>query len=231
METIACVLFSPTNSTEPCVAFSSPARILSKVVFPHPVGPTIPKNSRSLTSRSMPARAWIFPCPVTNSLLNRSEEHTSELQSRLHLVCRLLLEKKNHLRVRADGAAAAGVRTLLGHLSPRRRGPRELLHTASPCPLRRLRLRRPRRNRGVGIGSDRAAVGRPPGPHRRSLGAGRILAHRNRRSVPGRRIPVGRSVAPPRGRRPRLGDLLESAPRHGDRGRNRQHVRVLPRGG
>src|SRR2546429_3734660 len=28
-------------------------------------------------------------------LLVRSEEHTSELQSRLHLVCRLLLEKKN----------------------------------------------------------------------------------------------------------------------------------------
>src|SRR2546422_3197515 len=27
-------------------------------------------------------------------LLHRSEEHTSELQSRLHLVCRLLLEKK-----------------------------------------------------------------------------------------------------------------------------------------
>src|SRR2546429_1511676 len=27
----------------------------------------------------------------------RSEEHTSELQSRLHLVCRLLLEKKNPL--------------------------------------------------------------------------------------------------------------------------------------
>src|SRR5687768_17834500 len=26
---------------------------------------------------------------------DRSEEHTSELQSRLHLVCRLLLEKKN----------------------------------------------------------------------------------------------------------------------------------------
>src|SRR2546429_5609819 len=28
----------------------------------------------------------------------RSEEHTSELQSRLHLVCRLLLEKKNNRR-------------------------------------------------------------------------------------------------------------------------------------
>src|SRR5687768_17865834 len=30
----------------------------------------------------------------------RSEEHTSELQSRLHLVCRLLLEKKKKKRVR-----------------------------------------------------------------------------------------------------------------------------------
>src|SRR2546422_6406303 len=32
--------------------------------------------------------------PVFEALLERSEEHTSELQSRLHLVCRLLLEKK-----------------------------------------------------------------------------------------------------------------------------------------
>src|SRR3989449_6503099 len=30
------------------------------------------------------------------SLNQRSEEHTSELQSRLHLVCRLLLEKKKN---------------------------------------------------------------------------------------------------------------------------------------
>src|SRR3712207_8531519 len=31
---------------------------------------------------------------VTHSILARSEEHTSELQSRQYLVCRLLLEKK-----------------------------------------------------------------------------------------------------------------------------------------
>src|SRR2546429_7336803 len=31
----------------------------------------------------------------------RSEEHTSELQSRLHLVCRLLREKKNRTRSEA----------------------------------------------------------------------------------------------------------------------------------
>src|SRR2546422_4930059 len=40
-----------------------------------------------------------FPTPslatrLFKPMLRRSEEHTSELQSRLHLVCRLLLEKK-----------------------------------------------------------------------------------------------------------------------------------------
>src|SRR3712207_7918930 len=33
-------------------------------------------------------------------LVTRSEEHTSELQSRQYLVCRLLLEKKNMIRKR-----------------------------------------------------------------------------------------------------------------------------------
>src|SRR2546422_6434572 len=33
----------------------------------------------------------------TETGLGRSEEHTSELQSRLHLVCRLLLEKKKKI--------------------------------------------------------------------------------------------------------------------------------------
>src|SRR5690625_6726146 len=34
---------------------------------------------------------------LTFTLPERSEEHTSELQSRGHLVCRLLLEKKKHV--------------------------------------------------------------------------------------------------------------------------------------
>src|SRR2546422_1209340 len=38
--------------------------------------------------------ALLFP----NVMWKRSEEHTSELQSRLHLVCRLLLEKKKKQR-------------------------------------------------------------------------------------------------------------------------------------
>src|SRR2546422_7021956 len=36
----------------------------------------------------------ILVCALTPISPGRSEEHTSELQSRLHLVCRLLLEKK-----------------------------------------------------------------------------------------------------------------------------------------
>src|SRR5260370_16931813 len=35
------------------------------------------------------------------AVLQRSEEHTSELQSHLNLVCRLLLEKKNTTKTRA----------------------------------------------------------------------------------------------------------------------------------
>src|SRR2546422_5432695 len=39
----------------------------------------------------------------------RSEEHTSELQSRLHLVCRLLLEKKKQLRQQLQSACSRSV--------------------------------------------------------------------------------------------------------------------------
>src|SRR2546422_3079583 len=38
------------------------------------------------------------PVERAERIPGRSEEHTSELQSRLHLVCRLLLEKKKNTR-------------------------------------------------------------------------------------------------------------------------------------
>src|SRR2546422_6218357 len=44
--------------------------------------------------------------------LSRSEEHTSELQSRLHLVCRLLLEKKKMNR-EADRAKQEFIKTTI----------------------------------------------------------------------------------------------------------------------
>src|SRR3712207_8142371 len=41
-----------------------------------------------------PARTWDSAIKAANAGYSRSEEHTSELQSRQYLVCRLLLEKK-----------------------------------------------------------------------------------------------------------------------------------------
>src|SRR5690554_7643940 len=46
--------------------------------------------------------ATVYPATKSYVLINqafvRSEEHTSELQSRPHLVCRLLLEKKKKIK-------------------------------------------------------------------------------------------------------------------------------------
>src|SRR5687768_14900654 len=58
---------------------------------PSPLGPGGPVHCRW---RRMPL-AYLDCCP---SACQRSEEHTSELQSRLHLVCRLLLECVRDLR-------------------------------------------------------------------------------------------------------------------------------------
>src|SRR2546429_6096261 len=68
---------------------------------------TIPRRASSrVKTRSLSRKATYFAIarswgskhsPLTPSVFpGRSEEHTSELQSRLHLVCRLLLEKKQH---------------------------------------------------------------------------------------------------------------------------------------
>src|SRR5437899_7741949 len=64
-----------------------------------------PRSTLFPTRRSSDLRAAHFSCcvarrtrgrpPRLTSCSPRSEEHTSELQSLRHLVCRLLLEKKN----------------------------------------------------------------------------------------------------------------------------------------
>src|SRR2546429_810301 len=62
---------------------------------------TIPAKLASPSSvhrqRAILAMAFAEPACLQRRLwIPRSEEHTSELQSRLHLVCRLLLEKKKN---------------------------------------------------------------------------------------------------------------------------------------
>src|SRR3712207_8251209 len=64
----------PSTSTDPEVGVSRPPARWSRVDLPEPEGP--------MTATSSPA-------------CTRSEEHTSELQSRPYLVFRLLLEKKH----------------------------------------------------------------------------------------------------------------------------------------
>src|SRR3989442_7388742 len=51
-----------------------------------PSGPRAASRAAAATPAS--------PAPMARATRGRSEEHTSELQSRPHLVCRLLLEKK-----------------------------------------------------------------------------------------------------------------------------------------
>src|SRR2546429_6541858 len=62
---------------------------------------------------SSPVPRWE---PQRHPAMVRSEEHTSELQSRLHLVCRLLLEKKK-IDARNLQSAASASRAPL-HSSP-----------------------------------------------------------------------------------------------------------------
>src|SRR2546422_6467522 len=57
-------------------------------------------------------RDVLHPRPRRHRADLRSEEHTSELQSRLHLVCRLLLEKKKKDQTEFDPNAGFTSRML-----------------------------------------------------------------------------------------------------------------------
>src|SRR3712207_8460100 len=67
-----------------------PPRGARRAARPVPPGP-LP------AARSDQGRAWLYSTLYSAGGVLRSEEHTSELQSRQYLVCRLLLEKKNNI--------------------------------------------------------------------------------------------------------------------------------------
>src|SRR2546429_1148397 len=80
-------------------------------------------------------------CSVNRRVVGRSEEHTSELQSRLHLVCRLLLEKKKSypLIVLAQPPKAVPAVSSPGHTKPLYPCPHVMLDSVTPrcsCVLR-----------------------------------------------------------------------------------------------
>src|ERR1035438_5767281 len=85
-----------------------------------------------LVHRMRPVIRFAAQCPYTRSMksdttdvVSRSEEHTSELQSLRHLVCRLLLEKKNEDRQDFGRLVARGCHASLAGRLGRGRGQRE----------------------------------------------------------------------------------------------------------
>src|SRR5690554_7006203 len=88
--------------------------VLEPAYVQKPVNPPKPLQTTSKTpSPVTPLKVnWNTSKPnglqVRDPRVFRSEEHTSELQSRPHLVCRLLLEKKN-IDIRRLGRQPAGI--------------------------------------------------------------------------------------------------------------------------
>src|SRR3989442_2430510 len=70
---------------------------------------------RSATPPPDPGRACPLPLPTRPRSACRSEEHTSELQSRPHLVCRLLLEKKKEVSYTTRHLASSCAENANGH--------------------------------------------------------------------------------------------------------------------
>src|SRR3989442_7798751 len=59
-----------------------------------------------------PARTWLDRPPIRTDTVSRSEEHTSELQSRPHLVCRLLLDKNRRFSLIRTSTRPRGIAQL-----------------------------------------------------------------------------------------------------------------------
>src|SRR2546425_7256460 len=77
-----------------------------------PISLRSPRAGRRGGRRRKPVRGHgrrvrcVFPKTVSLARAERSEEHTSELQSLAYLVCRLLLEKKKTITSSAEGGSA-----------------------------------------------------------------------------------------------------------------------------
>ena len=70
------------------------------------LGPVVVKQSVPLADSSQRGRVETTPTQLVGNS-HRSEEHTSELQSLVNLVCRLLLEKKKTSNIHQSPAPAA----------------------------------------------------------------------------------------------------------------------------
>src|SRR5687768_18094859 len=84
--------FSSILPSSTYVLFSSTRPLSSSTLFPYTT--LFRSGGCGVTQSGMLETRFDLVKRLYNLETERSEEHTSELQSRLHLVCRLLLEKK-----------------------------------------------------------------------------------------------------------------------------------------
>src|SRR5699024_12208658 len=94
---------STAPGTTPSLEIVAPLLTLERAARPgasHPPASAPPAGSYPIAPQAEPSQPpgpadWSAGTPGLTRRQARSEEHTSELQSRFDLVCRLLLEKKN----------------------------------------------------------------------------------------------------------------------------------------
>src|SRR5699024_12399323 len=95
---------------------------------PHPyplsLHDALPISSTSSTLEGTPAKdaaesnTSVMQSTIWGNLMRDRKEHTSELQSRFDLVCRLLLEKKKHHRTGGTPAGRCGAREIARPVGP-----------------------------------------------------------------------------------------------------------------
>src|SRR5256885_3667437 len=77
-----------------CVGLSTPVETTVAIELAASWKPFMKSNSKASTTSRITTHRAACTDSITKRLRERSEEHTSELQSPCNLVCRLLLEKK-----------------------------------------------------------------------------------------------------------------------------------------
>src|SRR5258708_9807362 len=108
---MAFFFFNDTAPTEIYTLSLHDALPISLRGYRTPPAASHPRSGRPFSTATGPS-----PCPGPQTAprppcMPRSEEHTSELQSPDHLVCRLLLEKKQHIFGQSTPRCNARART------------------------------------------------------------------------------------------------------------------------
>src|SRR5436189_3433764 len=119
MSLSVCSLVLQMRTTQLCLFFLLLRRPPRSTLFPYTTlfRSRVPRKAPQVNVESMTVPALSTTDDLRKTAqrqVGRSEEHTSELQSPMYLVCRLLLEKKKKVRATTSTPNSASYATLLG---------------------------------------------------------------------------------------------------------------------